>query len=123
MKLEHQIYTHKLRLFHSPQGSHQERPVLPEVFPLPGSTFSPITVWSGARQEHTGPKINGAAGTGPFQSPSAPRALAVPEPFEYKFHQERACPPGMMKQAYRPTGGISSSQRQQEYLTPEITRW
>jgi hypothetical protein len=29
----------------------------------------------------------------------------------------------VLTQAYRLTGGTSSSQRQQEYLTQEITRW
>jgi hypothetical protein len=29
----------------------------------------------------------------------------------------------MLTQAYRIIGGTSSSQRQQEHLTPEITRW
>jgi hypothetical protein len=29
----------------------------------------------------------------------------------------------VLTQAYRLTGGTSSSQRQQEHLTPEITRW
>ena len=37
--------------------------------------------------------------------------------------QERAALPGPLTQAYRPTGGTSSSQRQQDQLTPEITRW
>jgi hypothetical protein len=37
--------------------------------------------------------------------------------------QERADLPGLLKQAKRLTGGISSSQRQLEHLTPEITRW
>jgi hypothetical protein len=39
------------------------------------------------------------------------------------LHQERAGLPGVLKQAYRPTGGMSSSQTQQEYLTPKKTRW
>jgi hypothetical protein len=38
-------------------------------------------------------------------------------------HQERAGLAGVLTQAYRPTGGIRSSQRQQERLTPKITRW
>ena len=54
---------------------------------------------------------------------SACRAWAVAEPSVQKFHQERAGLPGVLTQAYRPTGGTSSSQRQQEHLTPEITRW
>jgi hypothetical protein len=37
--------------------------------------------------------------------------------------QERAGLPGVLTKAYRPTAGTSSSQRQQEHLTPEITRW
>jgi hypothetical protein len=30
---------------------------------------------------------------------------------------------GVLTQAYKPTGGMSSIQRQQDQLTPEITRW
>jgi hypothetical protein len=30
---------------------------------------------------------------------------------------------GVQTQGYRPTRGISSSQREQDQLTPEITRW
>ena len=37
--------------------------------------------------------------------------------------QERAGLPGVLTQAYRLTQGTSSSQRQQEHLTLEITRW
>ena len=37
--------------------------------------------------------------------------------------KERAALPGMLTEANRLTGGTSSSQRQLEHLTPEITRW
>jgi hypothetical protein len=76
------------------------------------ATFSTITMWSGSSQEHTEHKTSGAAGTGP---PSAPRAWAFPEPAVHRFHQERAGLPGVLTQAYRPTGGTSSSQRQLEH--------
>jgi hypothetical protein len=39
------------------------------------------------------------------------------------FYEERAGLPGVLTQAYRPTGGTSYSQTQQDHLTPEITRW
>jgi hypothetical protein len=57
------------------------------------------------------------------QDPSSPRIWAVPEPSIYKFHHERAGLQGVLTQPYRPTGGAHSSQRQQDHLTPEITRW
>jgi hypothetical protein len=37
--------------------------------------------------------------------------------------QERVGLPGGLTKANRITGGTTSSQRQLEYLTPEITRW
>jgi hypothetical protein len=37
--------------------------------------------------------------------------------------QERAGLPGLLTEAKRITGGTSSSQRQLQQLTPEITRW
>jgi uncharacterized lipoprotein YddW (UPF0748 family) len=37
--------------------------------------------------------------------------------------QERVRLPGVLTEAKRIRGGISSSQRQLEHLTPEITRW
>ena len=37
--------------------------------------------------------------------------------------QERVGLPGVLTEANRITGGTSSSQRQLEHLTPEITRW
>ena len=52
-----------------------------------------------------------------------PGAGAVPQPSVHWSCQERAGLPGVLTQAYRLTGGTSSSQRQQEHLTPEITRW
>ena len=70
-----------------------------------------------------GHRNSGVAGTGFSKSPSAPRPSAVPEPNEYKFYHERAGLPLGLTQAYRPTGGTSSRERQQEHLTPKITRW
>ena len=74
-------------------------------------------------EEHNGHKNSGVSGTGSFRSPSVSRAWDVPEHCVYKFLQKRSGLPGVQAQAYRPTGGTSSSQRQQEHLTPEITRW
>ena len=37
-------------------------------------------------------------------------------------YQERADLPGVLTQAFRPTGGTSSSQRQQDQTTPETAR-
>ena len=48
---------------------------------------------------------------------------ADPQSYVHCSSQERAGLPGVLTQAYRLTGGTSSSQRQQEHLTPEITRW
>jgi hypothetical protein len=45
-------------------------------------------------------------------------AKAVPQPSTH-----RAGLTGVQTEAYRPTGGTSSSQRQQAQITAEITRW
>ena len=52
-----------------------------------------------------------------------PGGEAVPQPSVHWSCQEGAGLPGVLTQAYRLTGGTSSSQRQQEHLTPKITRW
>ena len=62
-------------------------------------------------------------GQGPTGLHLQPGGGAVPQPSVHWSCQERAGLPGVLTQAYRPTGGTSSSQRQQEHLTPEITRW
>jgi hypothetical protein len=72
-------------------------------------------VWSGPGQEHTRRKIS--AGTRSFQSPSAPRTWAVPEPFVYKFNQERASLPGLLTLTNPQEG-----QAQTETATPSNTR-
>ena len=74
-------------------------------------------------EEHTRRRNSVEAGTGSFQSSSAPRDWAVPEPSVQNFCQERTGLPGVLIQAYRPTKGTSSIERQQDNLTPEITRW
>ena len=48
---------------------------------------------------------------------------AVPKFSMHWSSQERAGLPGALTQAYRLTGGTRVGQRQQEQLTPEITRW
>jgi hypothetical protein len=50
-------------------------------------------------------------------------AEAVPQTYVHRLHWERDGLPGVLTQAYRPTGRTSSSQRQQDHLTPEVTRW
>ena len=52
-----------------------------------------------------------------------PRGGAVPQPSVHWSCQERTGLPGVLRQGYRPIGGTSSSQRQQDQLTPEKTRW
>jgi hypothetical protein len=54
-------------------------------------------------------------GTGSFQIPSVPQ-LSIP-----KFLQEKIGLPGVLTNWL--TGGTSHSQRQQDWLTPQITRW
>ena len=48
---------------------------------------------------------------------------AAPQPSVHWSWQERAGLPGVLTQAYRPTGDTSSSQRQQNQLISEINRW
>jgi hypothetical protein len=86
------------------------------------ATFSPITVWTG-QQEAQEAQNNRVDGTGSFRLPSEPRAWAVPEASIQKFLKRERGGGGVLTHAYRPTGRTSSSQRQQDYLTPEITRW
>ena len=62
-------------------------------------------------------------GQDPSSPKSAPTAWAVPESYVHKFCQEKASLPGVGTEVYRPTGGTSSSQRQQEHLTPQNARW
>jgi hypothetical protein len=76
-----------------------------------------------AGQECTEHRNSGPAGIVSFQSPSASRAWAGPEPSVHKFHQERAGLPGVLTQAHKHTGGTSSSQRHQDHITREIPRW
>jgi hypothetical protein len=81
------------------------------------ATFSPITVQSPPGQKRTGHTNSRAAGTGSFQSPSAPRAKTVPQPAVHRSLQVRIGLSGVLEQAYRPTRGTSSSQKQQDQLT------
>jgi hypothetical protein len=49
--------------------------------------------------------------------------LAYKESFDHWGSGERVGLPGVLTEASRITGGTNSSQRQLEYLTPEISRW
>jgi hypothetical protein len=51
------------------------------------------------------------------------RAGAIPQPLVHRSHKKRAVLLEVLTQAYRPTGGTSSSQRQQDHPQPEVTRW
>jgi hypothetical protein len=62
-------------------------------------------------------------GKGPLCIHLHPGAGAVPCPSLECSWQGWAPLLRVLTQAYRPIGGTSSSQRQQEQLTPEITRW
>ena len=62
-------------------------------------------------------------GQGPTGLHLHPGGGAVPYPSVHWSCQETAGHPGVLTQAYRSIGGTSSSQRQQDHLTPEITRW
>jgi hypothetical protein len=77
-------------------------------------------------------------GQGPYRPSSSARrqswaqdlfALSLPEeslPAKSALTtrtQERVGFPGVLTEANRITGGISSSQRQLEHLTPQIARW
>ena len=70
-----------------------------------------------------GQMISGVAETEVFRPPFAPGSQEASKPSVLRPCQKRVGLPGIQTQAYRPTGGISSSQRQQDQLTPEITRW
>jgi hypothetical protein len=75
----------------------------------------------------------------PFDFHPQPGGRAEPQTTVYLPHQRKACLPtgsaltprtqeraglpGMLPEANRLTGETSSSQRQLEQLTPEITRW
>ena len=63
----------------------------------------------------------------PRQGPSShhlhPGAGSVLQPSVHRSSQGKADIPGVLAQIYRSTGGMSSNQRQQDQLTPEITRW
>ena len=61
-------------------------------------------------------------GQDPTGLPLYPGGGAVQQFSVHWSLQERAGLSEVLTQAYRFTGGTSSSQRQQEYLTPEITR-
>jgi hypothetical protein len=108
--------------------SCQETPVFPGVFSFPGSEVRQLLSlqqFSGAGQQrsHGRGQEQCHSWDGIFPVHSAPRDWALKELLVYKFHQERDGLPGVLTQDYRPTGGTSSSQRQQEYLIPELTRW
>jgi hypothetical protein len=62
-------------------------------------------------------------GQGPTGLHLHPGDEAVPQSSVHCSFQERSGLPGVLTQAYRLTGRTSSSQRQQEHLTPGITRW
>ena len=87
------------------------------------ATVSPVTVWSEAGQEHLRHNISGAAGIGYFSSAICTQSVGC---FRALWTQvllgEQAGLPEVLKQAYRVIGVTSSSQRQQEHLTSEITR-
>jgi hypothetical protein len=61
------------------------------------------------------------SGKGCFQIPSAPRTEPVPQLSIPKFHLKRDGLPGVL--THRLTRGKSHSQRQQDQLTPQITKW
>ena len=62
-------------------------------------------------------------GQGPTGLHLHPGGGAVLLPSVHLPCQGRACLEGVLTRAYRFTWGTSSSQRQQEHLTPEITKW
>jgi hypothetical protein len=77
------------------------------------TTFAPITVQSGTSQEHTGHRNNGVAGTESFWSPSPPGSWGCSTALHMQsLTKTELVSPGVPTQAYRPTGGASSSQRQ-----------
>jgi hypothetical protein len=74
-------------------------------------------------QEHIVHRSSRAAGKGPTDLHLHPGAGAVLQPSVHWSCQDRAGLPGVLTQAYRLPGGTNSSKTQQEYLTPQITRW
>jgi hypothetical protein len=60
---------------------------------------------------------------GPFCLHLYPGVRDLPQLSVHESCQGRAHLPRVLTQAYRCIGGTSSSQRQQDQLTPEITRW
>jgi hypothetical protein len=61
-------------------------------------------------------------GQGPTGLHLQPEYGAVLQPSVHCSCQDRTGLPGVLTQAYRLTGGTTSSQKQLEHLTPEITR-
>ena len=85
--------------------------------------FSPMTAYGRASQECTGHRSGGVAGTGPFWSLSASRSWGCSIVLCVRVLPGESWFPIVLTQAYGRKGGTSSSQRQQDKLTPEITRW
>jgi hypothetical protein len=72
---------------------------------------------------HSPQKAAEQLGQGPSGLYLHPGGRAVPQLSVHWSCQDRAGLPGVLTQEYRLTRGTSSSQRQQEHLTQEITRW
>ena len=110
------------------QRSHQKNAALPGVLSLLGSEVSfPLSLPCLSRLE----LARSTQSTGTVEQLGQvlsylylhPGARAFPHPSVNRSCQERAGLSGVLTQVYRPTGGSSSSQRQQDQLTLEITRW
>ena len=103
---------------------------------LPGeywSAGSELTPSFGGQANSSFTPVTEQAGTARQQGPGAAEQLGESQSSLHlhvrsglhhsTLRQGRACHPGVLRQACRPTKGTSTHQRQQNQLTPEITRW
>ena len=87
------------------------------------STFSPTIVQSRTAKSSQGIGTVEQLGQDISCPHLHPRAGAIPHPFTHRSCQKRADVSGVLTQTSRPTEGTSSSQKHQDQLTSEITRW
>jgi hypothetical protein len=84
------------------------------------ATFFPITVWSWETRSTQGTRKVEQLGQDPSSCHLHPECGLFQSPL---YISSTRSLPGVLTWAYRPTGGTSSSQKQQEHLIPGITKW
>jgi hypothetical protein len=113
-----------------PQQFHTQIPLGESWFPRSAhtpvstgktTTYAQIPGPRGTTQSHQDTGNNEQQGTGYFKFPSAPQNWPCATASIPKFFLERTGLPRVV--THRLAGGTSHSQRQQDQLTPQITRW